>query len=59
MIKQNQIKRTLELPDSIAVVRGILSRSEHASRSALADAVFEVWAFSTAAAPHRSQAQTS
>lgn len=39
MIKQNQIKRTLGHPESIAVVRGMLGRSEHASRSALADAV--------------------
>ena len=39
MIKQNQIKRTLGHPESIAVVRGMLGRSEHASRCALADAV--------------------
>ena len=39
MIKQNQIKRTLGLAESIAVVRSILRRSEHTSRSALADAV--------------------
>ena len=39
MIKQNQIKRTLGLAESIAVVRSMLDRSEHASRSALADAV--------------------
>ena len=39
MIKQNQIKRTLELPESIAVVRGMLGRSEPANRSVLADAV--------------------
>ena len=28
MIKQSQIKRTLELPDSIALVRGILALQE-------------------------------
>ena len=39
MIKQNQIKRTLGLAESIAVVRSMLDRSEHASRCALADAV--------------------
>ena len=38
-IKQNQIKRTLGLAESIAVVRSILHRSEHTSRSALGDAV--------------------
>lgn len=39
MIKQNQIKRRLGLPESIEVVRGMLVRSEHATRSTLADAV--------------------
>ena len=45
MIKQNQIKRTLVLPESIAVVRGILSRSQHASRAAFADAVCQDFGF--------------
>ena len=39
MIKQNQIKRTLVLPESITIVRGILGRIERASRAALVDAV--------------------
>ena len=34
MIKQSQIKRTLEHPDSITLVRGILGRIEHFSRAA-------------------------
>lgn len=45
MIKQNQIKRTLELPESIAVVRGVLSRTQHASRGAFADAVCQDFGF--------------
>lgn len=45
MIKQNQIKRTLVLAESIAVVRGILSRSQHASRAAFADAVCRDFGF--------------
>ena len=45
MIKQNQIKRTLEQPGSIATVQGILSRREHASRCALADAVCRDFGF--------------
>jgi len=45
MIKQNQIKRTLVLPESIAIVRGILSRSQHASRAAFADAVCQDFGF--------------
>jgi len=45
MIKQNQIKRKLELPESLAVVRGILSRIQHASRAAFADAVCRDFSF--------------
>ena len=45
MIKQNQIKRTLEQPGSIATVQGILSRREHASRCALADVVCRDFGF--------------
>ena len=45
MIKQSQIKRRLEHPDSITLVRGILGRIEHFSRAALADAVCQDFGF--------------
>lgn len=45
MIKQSQIKRTLEHPDSINVVRSILRRGELGSRSALADVVCRDFGF--------------
>ena len=45
MIKQSQIKRTLERPDSIDAVRSILRRGELRSRSALADVVCRDFGF--------------
>ena len=45
MIKQSQIKRTLEQPDSIDAVRSILRRGELGSRRALADAVCRDFGF--------------
>ena len=45
MIKQSQIKRTLEHPNSIDTVRSILMRSELGSRAALADAVCQDFGF--------------
>lgn len=45
MIKQSQIKRTLERPDSIEAVRSILRRGEPGSRSALADVVCRDFGF--------------
>ena len=45
MIKQNQIKRTLGLPESIAVVHAMLGSNQHDSRGALADAVCQSFGF--------------
>lgn len=45
MQTQNQIKRTLERPDSIESIRGLLGRNEHAHRVALAGAVCRHFGF--------------
>ena len=45
MIKQSQIKRRLEHPNSIDTVRSNLMRSELGSRAALADAVCQDFGF--------------
>ena len=39
MEKQNQIKRTLALPDSIAVIRALLDQKVHPHRSAFSEAI--------------------
>ena len=45
METQNQIKRTLERPDSIESIRGLLGRNEHVHRTALSDAVCRHFGF--------------
>ena len=45
MQTQNQLKRTLERPDSIESIRELLGRNEHVHRSALSDAVCRQFGF--------------
>ena len=45
MEKQNQIKRTLALPDSIEVIRGLLGEKVHEHRSAFSDAICRHFGF--------------
>lgn len=48
MRQQNQIKRTLSLPDSIEIVRSLLANKAHKNRSSLADAVCQHFNFHNA-----------
>lgn len=54
MRQQNQIKRTLSLPDSIEIVRSLLANNAHKNRSSLANAVCQRFNFHNA----RGQPQT-
>jgi hypothetical protein len=45
MEKQNQIKRTLALPDSIDVTRALLDQTVHQHRSAFSDAICQHFGF--------------
>ena len=48
MRQQNQIKRTLSLPDSIEIVRSLLANEAHKNRSSLANAVCQRFNFHNA-----------
>ena len=45
MRQQNQIKRTLSLPDSIEIVRSLLANNAHKNCAALANAVCQCFNF--------------
>ncbi len=54
MHQQNQIKRTLALPDSIEVVRALLNAEAYKNRASVSKAVCQHFNFSDAPVAHKS-----